>query len=167
LDEDIKKMKFVTTLFVICISAFAFSAMSSVIKINAGTKIISFNTTDIEWDDFCLGNNFGCARYKTINTSGTKPDFGFIKILSDKILSPNFSKYCNDTFNELKVLDKSLTNFSESSEKSFSLCSWKSKEETTFMIWKDGISLLISTSEATPRPRVISLMSQAKFYERP
>lgn len=140
--------------------------MSSTFKINAGAKLVNFNTPNIEWSDFCLGNELGCARYKTLDPAKRKPDFGFIKILSDKILVKDFLQYCKDTFKELKMIDRNLLDYSEKTEKSHTQCTWKSKNETTFMIWKDGVSLLLSTTEENPQPRANTLINQAKFYER-
>ncbi|MDD4973736.1 MAG: hypothetical protein PHY93_05265 [Bacteriovorax sp.] len=145
---------FITFLF--CIQhSWAFSASSNFISLSAGKNYLSFpKNTNIEWSDFCYDKKMGCARFQS--KQARNPRFGFIKVVSDKIERKKFKNYCKEVFELSKSTDTNLKNFINSSEATLPHCSWSGLKDATHFFWKDGITLVVTTSDQHDVQKMIS-----------
>lgn len=137
---------------------------ASTFKLNAGTKELLLQSSDSEWNEFCRGEKFGCARFKT-RTGKDKNNFGFIKALPEQSNFTSLNKFCTDLFSESKLIDQELFGFSAPTE-NIQACSWSSKTDTTIVILKDSIIFLVTISDVTQKSAIITMMNKAKFYEK-
>jgi hypothetical protein len=135
-------------------------------SLSAGVKTIilpkSIKLSPVEWSNFCFDEIMGCARFQ-IKQSTKEPSFGFIKVITNKIEKNQFKKYCKDTFDISKSLDNTLTGFLSMSETAQLHCSWMGLEDKTHFFWKDGITLLLTTSDKLDISKIIS---EAKINEK-
>ena len=133
-------------------------------KISAGSKILTLKTSNTEWVDFCINKKMGCARYKIAKENDVF-NYGFVKIMSDKILQKEFQKYCHETFNEVKKTDKNVYEYLEEMNKNLSSCLWTSDYDTTLIYWKEGLTILVIASRKSLQD-AIAIIDKAKIYEK-
>ena len=134
-------------------------------KFSAGSKILDLYQSGTEWSNFCYGQSLGCARFKT-KVKGDKVNFGFVKILSDKIVKADFEKFCKGTFSETKKIDSYTSGFVGKKDHDFEMCSWAGIKDSTIVIWKDGVSLMITMTEKGETSSVISMVKGGKIYDK-
>ena len=163
-------MKLLKIIFLIVLSLKIQNSWCSLpsFKITAGTKTIVFLPSATEWSDFCVDKKMGCARFKFKNEQH-KVDFGFVKVISEKIAYENFNKYCLKTFLEIKNIDKNLHDYLDQTKLQLPLCSWSGEKDTTFIFWKEGLTIMVTASGKTQAEKeiIISMISEAKVHERP
>ncbi|MEA9356246.1 hypothetical protein SHI21_08535 [Bacteriovorax sp. PP10] len=132
------------------------------IKIPAGSNHLSFaKAPNIEWSEFCYNQKLGCARFQV--KGAQKPNFGFIKVVTDKLEKQNFKKYCSEVFDVSKSMDASLGNFTNDAQAALPHCSWMGSKDMTHLFWKDGITLIVTTSD---KYDVQKMIREAKLNEK-
>jgi hypothetical protein len=159
-------MNYFAIFFIICLSILppiSYGA-EEVFKISAGSKILELKNAHTEWVDFCINKKMGCARFK-ITKENDVFNYGFIKIMSDKILQKEFQKYCRDTFYEIKTTDKNANDYLEELNKNLSSCLWTSDHDTTLIYWKDGLTILVITAKKSLQDAIV-IIDKAKIYEK-
>ena len=137
----------------------------SAFKLSAGSKTIEFETANTDWSDFCINKKWGCARFKMFKEQD-KFDYGFVKIMSDKISQKDFSDYCKNTYTEVKKNDNTVYEYSEKENQNISSCLWASEKFSTFFFWKDGLIIMATTSERSVLQTITLIIDKAKAYER-
>jgi len=133
-------------------------------KISAGSKILALKTSNAEWVDFCINKKMGCARYKIAKENDVF-SYGFIKIMSDKILQKEFQKYCRETFSEVKKTDKNAYEYLEDMNKNLSSCLWTSDYDTTLIYWKEGLTILVIATKKSLQDAIV-IIDKAQIYEK-
>jgi hypothetical protein len=134
-------------------------------RISAGKKTIEFNTPGITWSQFCADNKMGCARFTL--KENNKKSFGFVKPLTDQVTLENFTTYCMNAFLENKKFEKDIEKYTVETNNKISSCSWSTGQDLTLIVWKEGLTVMITGSDKSYAPAYISLMRKARFYELP
>jgi hypothetical protein len=134
-------------------------------SISAGKKSIEFNTPGITWSHFCSDSKMGCARF-TLNENNKK-NFGFVKPLTDQIALENFNIYCMNAFLESKKVEKDIEKYTVKANDSISSCSWSTGQDLTLIVWKEGLTVMLTSSDKSSVQALISLMKEARLYELP
>ncbi|MGZ3789186.1 MAG: hypothetical protein ACXVLQ_11725 [Bacteriovorax sp.] len=143
-------------------NSWAFSKSSKSFGLSAGTNHLSFpSAPNIEWSDFCYDKKMGCARFQIKHAK--RPSFGFIKVVSDKIEKKGFKNYCKEVFDSSKSTDANLKDFIIASEATLPHCAWSGPKDTTHLFWKDGITLVVTTSD---KYDVQKMIREAKLNEK-
>lgn len=143
-------------------NSWAISKTSKVISLAAGSNQLNFTKNpNIEWSDFCYEKEMGCVRFQVKHPK--KPSFGFIKVVTDKLEKKAFKNYCKEVFYISKASDSSLKNFNHAADMALPHCSWSGGKDVTHLYWKDGITLLVNTSD---KYDVQKMISEAKLNEK-
>lgn len=151
------KVKFllIITFNIFIQNSWAISVSSQSFTLFAGTKKISFpKSPGIKWSDFCFDKKMGCARFQVQDNENY--NFGFVKIVSDKIEINDFKKYCSEVFELSRSIDKNLNNFVNAGESAVPHCSWLGLKDITQFFWKDGLTIVVTTSGKIDAQRIIS-----------
>lgn len=158
------RLKFLIIFFVCFANQNAWSLQPK-FRISAGKKTIEFNTHGITWSQFCADNNMGCARFTM--KENNKLSFGFVKPLTDQVPLDNFTTYCMNAFMENKKIEKDIEKYTVETNNKISSCSWSTGKDLTLIVWKEGLTVMINSSDKSYAPALISLMRKARFYELP
>jgi len=143
-------------------TAWALPKNAKVVTLVAGGHQLNFTKTpNIEWSDFCYEQKMGCARFQVKHPK--KPSFGFIKVVTDKLEKTAFKNYCQEVFDLSKASDSSLKNFNQAADTALPHCSWFGVKDVTHLYWKDGITLMVTTSDKFDVQKIIS---EAKLNEK-
>ena len=128
--------------------------------LKAGDKKIQIQLKEIEVNPFCEKDQFGCARLKILN-GNKKLEVGYLKVITNKLNFREFPKYCQETFRSMAKLSPEQKEYSEAVNRNTHFCSWRTGNEETTILWKDGITLLLSTSDSIFSKKIISQIGQA------
>jgi len=128
--------------------------------LKAGDKKIHIQFKEVEVNPFCEKDPFGCARLKILN-GNKKLEVGFLKVITNKLNLREFPKYCQETFRSMAKLSPEQNKYSEAVNRNTHFCTWRTGNEETTILWKDGITLLLSTSDSTLSQKIISQIGQA------
>jgi hypothetical protein len=153
--------------FCACIQkSWASYSTANAFNLTAGHKVLSFEkNSNIEWNDFCFDQKMGCARFQIVKKNLAKKkefNFGFIKIVTDKLIRKDFKKYCSEVYEISKTADPKLKNFTNAPDSLISHCSWNGSKEITHFFWKDGLTIAVTTSEQYNFDKI---MREAKLNE--
>jgi|GEM_PF-2575849 hypothetical protein len=130
--------------------------------LKAGEKKLQIQLSDVEFRQFCGTHPFGCARLQMF-VENKKLEVGFIKVLTDKLKSSALPSYCKETFSNMGKIVPDQKDFFEKRDKGIYQCSWKSGNELTTIMWKDGITILISTTHLAFNETLIGQLKQASI----
>ena len=158
-----KAFKRFFTLIVSLASALVWA--SSSIDLASGKRTMTIHSSGTEWDHFCFDQKYGCARFRVKKNKDLT--FGFIKILSDEMVIPNFKNHCEKIFREAKKNENSLLDFYHFKGNSTESCSWSNDEQLTSFMWKDGIYIVVTISDSKLRNSIIEIIDQARIYDKP
>jgi hypothetical protein len=156
---------FLTLLFLTTLTLLESQASTYVLK--AGQKKVVLDMEKTEWSDFCLKENFGCARFY-IGENKKPSSFGFIKALSDKSSSmEELKSFCHKTFEQTKKIVPDIRDFSFHTNGPVTYCSWSSSTETTILTYKESITLMVSVSDKSLTNSLLAMLNRAKLHEKP
>ena len=153
----IKSLMILVVLFFISIKAEA-----KQFDLKAGEKKLQLELSDVEFSQFCGTQSFGCARLKLLKEDKNL-EVAFIRVLTDKLKISALPSYCQETFKHMGKIVSDQKDFLEKSEKDSYQCSWESGNELTTIIWKNGITILISTSHLAFNETLIRQLKQASI----
>lgn len=148
------------TFYFLIFSFFLSVAQARVFDLKAGDKKLKIEFDKVEFNPFCDKGTYGCARLKLFKEKN-QLEVGYIKVITNKLPINEFSKYCLETFKGMAKHAPEQKEYAELIDQNLHLCSWKTGEEQTTIIWRDGITLILSTSDSTLNKLIISQIRKA------
>jgi hypothetical protein len=160
-------MKYLKCLFIslLCFGNQSAWSLQPGFKISAGKKTLEFITSGITWSNFCADNKMGCARFTL--TEKNKKIFGFVKTITDQVTQENFTTYCMNSFLENKKIEKNSDKYTVDQKEILSSCSWSNGQDVTVIVLKEGLTVMVTGSDKSYAPALISMVKKARYHELP